>query len=253
VVWQAERDAFGTSQESTQSLTNNLGFAGQYLDRESGLYYNWHRYYDPQRGGYLETDPIGLAGGINTYAYVEGNPVGLTDPTGLCPPCIAIAIDIGIAAVETAVAAAEAVEEYIAARQALAYVTRAAGVALSINDLADGVPPGGGLAGVEAKAAGSAACDVAKDVTKRPSSFRKKTVQDSWDNAAEGSKSGTKACPTCGKDVEIAPGQGRRDWDVDHQPKWKDRDLSGMDRKQVLDKYNKDVRLRCPSCNRSDN
>ena len=92
-----------------------------------------------------------------------------------------------------------------------------------------------------------------KDVTKRPSSFRKKTVQDAWDNAAEGSRPGTKACPTCGKDVEVAPGQGRRDWDVDHQPKWKDRDLRGMDRKQVLDEYNKNVRLRCPGCNRSDN
>jgi filamentous hemagglutinin len=62
-----------------------------------------------------------------------------------------------------------------------------------------------------------------------------------------------KLISTCGKDVEVAPGQGRRDWDVDHQPKWKDRDLSGMDRKQVLDEYNKNVRLRCPSCNRSDN
>ena len=40
---------------------------------------------------------------------------------------------------------------------------------------------------------------------------------------------------------------------VDHQPTWKDRDLSGMDRKQVLDEYNKDVRLRCPGCNRADN
>lgn len=57
-----------------------------------------------------------------------------------------------------------------------------------------------------------------------------------------------KACTTCGKDVEVAPEQGRRDWDVDHQPKWKDRDLNGMDRKQVSDEYNKDVRLRCPSC-----
>ncbi len=42
-------------------------------------------------------------------------------------------------------------------------------------------------------------------------------------------------------------------WDNDHQPKWKDRDLSGMDRKQVLDEYNKDTQLRCPSCNRADN
>jgi RHS repeat-associated protein len=83
IVWQAERDAFGNSQENTQSITNNLGFAGQYLDRESGLYYNWQRYYDTGAGRYIETDPIGLDGGINTYAYVGGNPVGLTDPKGL--------------------------------------------------------------------------------------------------------------------------------------------------------------------------
>ena len=109
------------------------------------------------------------------------------------------------------------------------------------------------VANAKQKVDASGGSVVAKGVTNRPSSFRKKTVQDSWDNAADGSKSGTKACPTCGKDVEVAPGQGRRDWDVDHQPKWKDRDLGGMDRKQVLDEYNKDVRLRCPGCNRSDN
>ena len=49
------------------------------------------------------------------------------------------------------------------------------------------------------------------NVTKRPSSFRKQTVQDAWDKATPGSKLGTKACPTCGKDVKVAPGQGRRD------------------------------------------
>ena len=91
------------------------------------------------------------------------------------------------------------------------------------------------------------------DIARRPSGYRKQTVQDVWDNAENGSSLGTKACPTCGKNVEVAPGEGRRDWDVDHQPKWKDRDLRNMDRKQVLDEYNKDVQLRCPNCNRADN
>ncbi|WP_459782277.1 RHS repeat-associated core domain-containing protein [Photobacterium sp. R1] len=100
--------------------------------------------------------------------------------------------------------------------------------------------------------------NVEDKVTKRPGSFRKQTLKDSWDNAAGGSTSGTKRCPTCGKDVKGDPYKGEKrngpdGWDNDHQPKWKDRDLTGMDRKQVLDEYNKNTRLRCSSCNRADN
>ncbi|AXO87791.1 hypothetical protein DZC75_07105 [Pseudomonas parafulva] len=106
-----------------------------------------------------------------------------------------------------------------------------------------GVKGGGGLADVPASKAA--------DVTKRPSGFKKQTVKDSLDNAATGSTPETKACPTCGRDVTVAPGQGRRDWDVDHQPPWSQRDLSGKTRSEVLDEYNQGTRLECPSCNRS--
>lgn len=56
---------------------------GQYHDRETGLYYNRHRYYDPKIGSYINQDPIGLTGGINSFAYVNGNPVSYSDPKGL--------------------------------------------------------------------------------------------------------------------------------------------------------------------------
>jgi RHS repeat-associated protein len=64
-------------------VENNLRFAGQYFDQETGLHYNYHRYYDPSLGRYLRADPIGFDGGINLYAYVLNNPLNWIDPLGL--------------------------------------------------------------------------------------------------------------------------------------------------------------------------
>jgi len=60
----------------------NLRFPGQYLDKETNLFYNYFRDYDPQTGRYVQSDPIGLRGGLNTYLYVHGKPTALVDPTG---------------------------------------------------------------------------------------------------------------------------------------------------------------------------
>jgi len=62
-----------------------LRLPGQYFDRETSLAYNWTRDYDSAIGRYVESDPIGLDGGSNTYLYVRSNPLGYADPRGLAP------------------------------------------------------------------------------------------------------------------------------------------------------------------------
>lgn len=60
-----------------------LRLPGQYFDKETNLHYNYFRDYDPSIGRYGKSDPIGLRGGLNTYLYVNGNPLKLIDPVGL--------------------------------------------------------------------------------------------------------------------------------------------------------------------------
>jgi RHS repeat-associated protein len=70
-------------QDLTLWLALNLGFPGQYYDAETSAWNNGFRDYKSTLGRYVESDPLGLTGGTNTYAYVDGNPLSYTDPYGL--------------------------------------------------------------------------------------------------------------------------------------------------------------------------
>ena len=89
VVWRADvTEPFGANipneNPSNQGgFTYNMRFPGQYFDKETGLHSNYFRDYDSKFGRYIQSDPIGLAGGLNTYGYVEANPLLNIDPFGL--------------------------------------------------------------------------------------------------------------------------------------------------------------------------
>jgi RHS repeat-associated protein len=83
IVWRARNFAFDRTVTITNGTPLNLGFPGQYYDAESGLWNNGFRDYSPALGGYVESDPMGLAAGINTYTYVGANPIASIDAWGL--------------------------------------------------------------------------------------------------------------------------------------------------------------------------
>lgn len=81
-TWPYAQNPFG-ERPASGSYALNARFAGQYFDSESGLNYNLHRDYEPGTGRYIESDPIGLKGGVGTYGYVSASPMRYADLLGL--------------------------------------------------------------------------------------------------------------------------------------------------------------------------
>ncbi|MFC4159052.1 RHS repeat-associated core domain-containing protein [Chitinimonas lacunae] len=92
LVWAAEYKAWGNTvrveypdvvdRAEQEGIQQPLRFQGQYYDNETGLHYNWFRYYDPCTGRFVSQDPIGLSGGENSYQYAP-SPTNWIDPYGL--------------------------------------------------------------------------------------------------------------------------------------------------------------------------
>ena len=89
IVWRSRQEAFGATLVEQDvdgngvAIVFNQRLPGQYYDSESGLHYNYFRDYDPQIGRYVQSDPIGIKGGNNTYAYTTNNPLTWADLLGL--------------------------------------------------------------------------------------------------------------------------------------------------------------------------
>jgi RHS repeat-associated protein len=80
--WKGRLDLFGRARQDIVRVPCPWRWPGQYEDEETGLYYNGFRYYDPQTGTFITSDPIGLVGGLNPFAYVA-DPTCQIDPFGL--------------------------------------------------------------------------------------------------------------------------------------------------------------------------
>ena len=92
IVWAARLDPWGNVEQefNPHDIEQSIRLPGQHQDKETGLYYNRHRYYDPNIGAYVNQDPIGLKGGENLYSYAYFSPLKYKDTVGLNPVALGV-------------------------------------------------------------------------------------------------------------------------------------------------------------------
>ncbi|MGH1541166.1 MAG: RHS repeat-associated core domain-containing protein, partial [Arenicella sp.] len=109
VAWKSVSNAFGETIVSTEKESLNIRLPGQYYDAETGMHYNYYRYYQPSTGRYTSADPLDLSGGLHRYNYANANPLNFIDPTGeaaqalVIPPAVIAAFYACGAAVAAAI------------------------------------------------------------------------------------------------------------------------------------------------------
>jgi RHS repeat-associated protein len=138
VAWSTTYQPFGQIATPPVVIVQDLRLPGQEAEVETGFNHNGFRDYVPAWGRYAESDPIGLAGGTNTYAYVGGNPLRYTDPLGLC----SVSATGNVAPPDNAIGGTLTVP----VQESTAPATGRPGAAESTLDYAPGpLPPGGAL------------------------------------------------------------------------------------------------------------
>jgi RHS repeat-associated protein len=234
-------------------------FTGKERDSESGLDMFGARYYASSLGRFMIPDwaakptsvpyaNFGNPQSLNLYGYVANNPTTLGDPDGHCFED-ACAIEIG----------AYVLVHYIMP----ALITYYSLKAIDSISKDQSATAGGGSSNTRSNSQATPSPTPSpgnqKGTNKRGektsrSKLRKSTKQKAWDNATD-HQDGGKACPTCGKQVDVDPNSGQaRDWDVNHDPKWSEREFApDATRQDVIDNYQEGTELECPTCNRADN
>jgi RHS repeat-associated protein len=259
VLWRKDYAPFG-EQIQTQPVAERTSYTGKQHDDLTGLTYFGGRNFDPELGRFVSVDPVAFMENntmsFNRYLYVNNNPYKYVDPDGeLLNFALKFVFDVAINVALNYVTTGEMNVGGALKESALGILNPAKGLAnggklvMALTKVNKVAPSPAAASGFAQKVASNTAAGA---VTKRPSRVRRGTERENWDNAENG-PTGGKNCPTCGKEVTSPPNTTHKDWQNDHDPKWKDRDLSGKSRHEVLNEYNQGTRLRCTPCNLSDN